>query len=218
MYFKIDPVNAPRAWVFAAVAALALSGCNPTPPDQGDYLSRLTEARAAKDASFLRESEPVPANRKAVLLPLAYFPINPEYDVPGVLKPFAEMTVVDMPTSTGTFDKMRRVGSLEFVLKGTPLKLTAFAPAAAGNFNRLFVPFRDLTSGSETYQTGRYLDLERTSTGLYQIDFNRAYNPYCYFSPTWVCPIPPPENRLTVRVEAGEQVKGDHPPAVADGG
>ena len=52
------------------------------------------------------------------------------------------------------------------------------------------------------------MDLDRNSTGIYEVDFNRAYNPYCYYSPTWECPYPPPENRLKVPIRAGEKMKG----------
>jgi len=69
------------------------------------------------------------------------------------------------------------------------------------------VPFNDLTSVTETYPGGRYLDLDRTKTGIYEIDFNRAYTPYCYYNPTYECPYPPPENRLKVAIRAGEKLK-----------
>jgi uncharacterized protein (DUF1684 family) len=68
------------------------------------------------------------------------------------------------------------------------------------------VPFRDLTSGTETYHAGRYLDLERTPTGLYNIDFNRAYHPYCYYNSKFDCPYPPAENRLVIPIRAGERL------------
>ena len=72
----------------------------------------------------------MPKARHAEFLPLAYFPIDPEYNVPAVLKPIDDRTVIEMPTSTGTSRKMRRVGTLEFTLKGQPLKLTAFVEVA----------------------------------------------------------------------------------------
>jgi uncharacterized protein len=91
-------------------------------------------------------------------------------------------------------------------VKGQPLTLGAFVEAGARSFDRLFVPFTDLTSGTETYPAGRYLDLDRTRTGIYIIDFNRAYNPYCYYNPTYDCPYPPRGNRLTVPIRAGEKL------------
>jgi uncharacterized protein (DUF1684 family) len=86
------------------------------------------------------------------------------------------------------------------------LTLTAFADEGERTITRLFVPFGDLTSGSETYGGGRYLELERTSTTLYDLDFNRAYHPFCVFNIAYVCPVPPPENRLNVAIRAGERL------------
>jgi uncharacterized protein (DUF1684 family) len=197
-----------RSWFVACAVALTAAGCRPPqPPDEGDYATREAARRAAIDQQFQTESIPVPENRKAHLLPLVYFPIDPAYNVPAALKPFENVSVVEMMTSTGTVEKFRRVGTLEFTLKGQPLSLTAFVSAASPNVNRLFVPFNDLTSGTETYGAGRYLDLDRTASGSYNIDFNIAYNPYCYYNPTYVCPLPPPENRLKVRIEAGEKIR-----------
>jgi uncharacterized protein len=195
--------------VLAAVAiALAFGACSGKPPENGaEYVAQIAAARAAKDAEFRSSPDPVPDNRKAELLPLAYFPIDPAYSVPAALKPSTDDTVVQMPTSTGAQRQMHRAGTLEFVLKGQPLKLTAFIEVGAKDTNHLFVPFSDMTSGTETYPAGRYLDLDRSKTGVYVIDFNRAYHPYCYYNPTWDCPYPPAENRLKTPVRAGEKRK-----------
>ena len=101
---------------------------------------------------------------------------------------------------------MRRAGTLEFTLKGRPLKLSAFYEVG-GDSSHLFVPFSDLTSATETYAAGRYLDLDRNPAGLYEIDFNIAYHPYCYYNPTYECPYPPAENRLKTPIHAGERLK-----------
>jgi uncharacterized protein (DUF1684 family) len=188
---------------------IALTGCSsPKPPDTSvDYVAQVAAARAEKDAEFQKAPDPVPENRKAEFLPLAYFAIDPAYSVPASLKPIHDDTVVEMPTSTGAQRKMRRAGTLEFMLKGQPLKLTAFVEVGAADVNRLFVPFSDMTSGTETYPAGRYLDLDRTKNGVYVVDFNRAYHPYCYYNPTWDCPYPPAENRLKIPVRAGEKRK-----------
>jgi len=195
--------------VVAALAmALAFTACSSKPPENGaDYVARIAVARAEKDAEFKKNPDPVPDNRKAELLPLAYFPIDPAYSVPAGLKPSTDDTVVPMPTSTGAQRQMRRAGTLEFMLKGRPMKLTAFIEVGAPDMNRLFVPFSDMTSGTETYPAGRYLDLDRSKTGVYVVDFNRAYHPYCYYNPTWDCPYPPSENRLKIPVRAGEKRK-----------
>ncbi len=189
------------------LAVIAAAGCNPPAPDPVDYVARLTLARQQRDTWMKQDREsPVPEDLKGTLVPLEYFPIDETHSVPAALKSFQKFEPVDLVTSTGSIEKYERVGHLEFVLKGQPLKLTAYVPAGQP-VTRLFVPFSDLTSGEETYTTGRYLDLDRTGSGLYQIDFNLAYNPYCYFSIKYVCPVPTKENRLPVRVEAGERVK-----------
>jgi uncharacterized protein (DUF1684 family) len=196
-----------KAVATAAISLLCASCANKPPEEPQDYAAKIAADRAAKDAAFVRDNDPIPQNRKAELLPLGYFPIDPDYNVAAALKVIDDPTIIEMTTSTGGADKFRRVGTLEFSLKGQPLKLTAFTPAAARNADRLFVPFSDLTSGTETYAAGRFLDIDRTATGIYQVDFNRAYFPYCYYSPTWECPYPPAENRLKVPVRAGERMK-----------
>lgn len=186
----------------------ATTACNPKPPDESDYVKRITEARAFKNDQFTNASNsPVPANRRTDLLPLVYYPVDPAYNVPAALKPSSDGTTIMMPTSAGTADPFRRVGTLEFTVKGHTATLAAFAPAAARTVDRLFVPFRDTTKAEETYPAGRYLDLDRTATGVYQLDFNLAYNPDCYFNPLSICPLPPPENRLQIPIQAGEKVR-----------
>jgi uncharacterized protein (DUF1684 family) len=181
---------------------------NKPPEDPKSYVAEIAAARASKDEAFKSGSDsPVPENRRAELLPLAYFPIEPDYKTAAALSPTNDTTVLQVPTSTGGLRQMRRVGSLEFGLKAQTLKLTAFVEVGAPDLNHLFVPFIDLTSGTETYPGGRYLDLNRNATGIYEIDFNRAYFPYCYYSPTYECPYPPPENRLKTPIRAGERFK-----------
>src|SRR5207249_11236273 len=69
----------------------------------------------------------------------------------------------------------------------------------------LFIPFSDETSGRETYAAGRYLDLEEQGGDDYELDFNMACNPYCAYSEEYTCPLPPAENKLSVRILAGEK-------------
>jgi uncharacterized protein (DUF1684 family) len=210
-----------RALPTAALCTVlaAFSACSaPAPDDEQHFLTEIQEYRKQKDEAFLQEGSPVPADRRKMLVPLAYFPPSLDYRVPAVLKPSDERPTIDMPTSTGQLRKMMRVGRLEFSLRGTPLALSAFVEAGSRDLNRLFVPFTDLTSGTETYPAGRYMDLERTPTGLYVIDFNRAYHPFCYYSPVYDCPYPPRENRLQIPVRAGEKMRSAEPRAVRTDG
>jgi uncharacterized protein (DUF1684 family) len=185
-----------------------LSGCGRSPEES--YAQALQKARIAKDEMLATaDGSPVPSNRRSRVLPLVYFPPDESYRVPAALRPDPGSQVVDMLTSTGQRRPMRVMGTLEFALKGQRLKLEAFAEEGS-NGERLFVPFTDLTSGRETYGAGRYLDLDRTSTGIYVIDFNTAYNPYCAYNPTYDCPVPPPQNRLPIAIRAGEKIRGGH--------
>ena len=195
-----------RGVLFVAVC-VGLAACRNAPPEPTDYVARVAQSRATKDANLQATNDPIPENRKAEFLPLAYYPIDPEYNVPGVLRPATDNATMMMPTSTGQQRRMSRVGRLEFTLKGQPLQLTAFVEVGAADMNRLFVPFSDKTSGPETYPAGRYMDLDRTATDVYEVDFNYAYHPYCYFNPTYDCPFPPAENRLNLPIHAGEKLK-----------
>jgi uncharacterized protein (DUF1684 family) len=203
-----------KSWsrvVPALFAVVVFTGCNagnPPPPDaDASYPEQLQAARAAKDEAFRRQpNEPVPPHLMDKLLPLKYFPPDLEFVTPASLKPATERIFVEIPTSTGELRKEERIGVLEFTLKGRPLTLAAFIEAGSQDLSRLFVPFSDLTSGTETYAAGRYMDLDRTPTGLYNVDFNKAYNPYCYYNTKFDCPYPPKENRLPLPVRAGERL------------
>src|SRR5258705_83054 len=107
------------------VALLAI-GCTAPPPDDRDYGTKIAADRAAKDAAFAAADDPISKAKHAEFLPLAYYPIDPEFNVPAGLKRIDHPTIVEMPMSTGTNRKIRRVGMLQFTLKGQPLSLLAF--------------------------------------------------------------------------------------------
>lgn len=190
----------------ALAAATFLSACQSAPPEYG---AELAEARAQKDAEFASSPDsPVPPDKRGTLLPLSYYAIDQDYAAPAELELAASRTRLQMPTSTGRMRDYQRVGTLKFLLKGQPLRLTAFVEADAP-ITRLFVPFADQTSGEETYAAGRYMELDPTATGIYVVDFNIAYHPFCYYSAEYDCPYPPPENRLDVPIRAGERLPAD---------
>ncbi|MEW5982643.1 MAG: DUF1684 domain-containing protein [Acidobacteriota bacterium] len=186
--------------------ALLPAACGEPPPDTDRaYVEKLLSDRAAKDAAFrVQIDQPIPADKQSAFLPLKYFPPDPGYAVPASFTPAPGRTPVQMPTSTGKIRDMELVGTLEFTLNRKLLSLGAFVEAGAA-FDRLFVPFADLTTGTETYPAGRYLEIDRNRTGIYVVDFNRAFNPFCAYNPDYDCPFPPPRNRLPVPVRAGER-------------
>lgn len=119
---------------------------------------------------------------------------------------------VELATSTGQLRQMTNAGQLVFEAVGAEHRLAAFATHDAQGYEVLFVPFRDATSGTETYGAGRYVETgyDRDHDEV-ELDFNYAYNPSCVFSPAYDCPFPPPANRLTVPVRAGEMLPYEMP-------
>ena len=140
------------------------------------------------------------------MLPLHYYEPDLAYRVPAQLRVADDQPVFQVPTSTGQLRSVERVGYLEFRLNGETHTLPALLELPVEDTGRLFVPFRDGTSGTETYSGGCYLDLYRTPTGIYDLDFNRAYNPCCYYNEEYECSFPPPENRLATDIRAGERL------------
>jgi uncharacterized protein (DUF1684 family) len=108
---------------------------------------------------------------------------------------------------------MEVAGDLVFSVEGYEHRLRSFVTHSDEGYDVLFVPFRDATSGNETYGAGRYVEapLERDADDV-ELDFNFAYNPSCVFSAAYDCPFPPPMNRLSVAIRAGEKMPatGEH--------
>ena len=195
--------------VALSLAVLVACSSGPSAPDDSEYVTQLTGARTFKDQSFAEASDsPVPAEKRKMLLTLRYFPIEPSYSVPAVLRLSDDRPVFEMPTSSGALRRMQLVGVLEFTLLGQTRSLGAFSPDGTTRITSLFVPFADETTGGDTYSAGRYLDIDPTSTGYYTIDFNTAYNPYCAYNASFECPFPPPTNRMKAAVRAGEKTPG----------
>ena len=191
--------------LFGLVAAACTSG--PPPPPADTFEKQVAEFRAAREAALRDDPESMPPEKRDTLLPLKYYPPDEKYSVPAALRLSDDRPIVEVPTSIGTVRQMQLVGTLQFTLDGQPMSLGALAPAGQP-IQSLFVPFTDLTTGTETYKAGRYLDLHPTSSGVYMIDFNRAYNPTCAYNEAFECPYPPPSNRLKVAIQAGEKLPG----------
>jgi uncharacterized protein (DUF1684 family) len=174
-----------------------------------DYVTAVEAERVRKDAWFKRSpSSPIPHEARHEFTGLPYFPVDPSRRFEGLaLEPYAgdEPSAFQIPTSDGQLRAAHRAGTFAFELDGAPRRLTAYVLDGGGD-DSLFVPFLDATSGRETYGAGRYLDLEPEHDGTYVIDLNLAYHPYCVYAETFSCPLTPAENRLPVRIEAGERL------------
>ncbi|HEX2049728.1 MAG TPA: DUF1684 domain-containing protein [Actinomycetota bacterium] len=165
--------------------------------------------RAARDELFATHPQsPLPRDARASFAGLDYFDYDPAARVCADVAP-ADPVTYDIATSTDSAYSFTRVGSARFELSGRALELELYWLEGYGG--GLFVPFRDATSGAETYGGGRYLldtvkgaDLGHDGDALV-LDFNFAYNPSCAYDPRWTCPLAPPPNRLDVAVRCGER-------------
>jgi uncharacterized protein (DUF1684 family) len=174
-----------------------------------DYIAALEEERARKDAWFKgSRSSPIPHEARHDFTGLPYFPVDPLLRFEGLtLEPYTgdEPSAFQIPTSDGQLRPAHRAGTFTFEYEGSPRRLTAYT-LDSGEDDSLFVPFLDATSGHETYGAGRYLDLEPEPDDTYVLDLNLSYHPYCVYAETYSCPLTPAENRLPIRIEAGERL------------
>jgi uncharacterized protein len=165
--------------------------------------------RAGRDELFrTHPSSPLPEAGRPGFGGAAYFEYDPAYRVLAELEPISAEPVNVVSSGAGPI-AFERVGLARFGLDGEQCSLELYWLAAYGG--GLFLPFRDATSGDETYGGGRYLldtvkgaDLGAVDDRLV-LDLNFAYNPSCSYDPSWICPLSPPANRLPVAVRAGER-------------
>jgi uncharacterized protein (DUF1684 family) len=174
-------------------------------PDEVDTWKRaLLRFRVQRDEfmGFGRDS-PFTHSRTA-FHSLSYFEPDPAFRFPTKLKRYTDEGTAMMVTSTGTRQLFNKEGRFDLVVSGQPVRLETYQSAEREDPS-LFVPFKDLTSGKETYGACRYLDMRVEHDDNYLVDFNYAYNPYCAYSEGFVCPLPPAENWLKVAIRAGEK-------------
>lgn len=173
------------------------------------YADAVATFRADKDAFFKSsQGSPIPAAERAAFKGLPYYPIDERMVIDDLsLDRYTgdEPVRFEIPTSDGRLRPAERAGVFRFDIDGVDQVLTAYRFANSDS-DTLFVPFLDATTGTETYGAGRYLDLEAQDDGTYSLDFNLAYHPSCVYDPRFSCPLTPAENRLTVRIEAGERL------------
>jgi uncharacterized protein len=137
------------------------------------------------------------------------FPIDPSWRIEATWVPAAPGETLEMGTVIGTIDKYPVPGKLEFSRDGKQFEILPVIEVPGDK--QYFVVFADRTSGKETYGAARFLYIDPPKDGKVVLDFNKAYNPPCAFTPFATCPLAPPENRLDLRVTAGEKnYRGSH--------
>lgn len=207
---------------FLFFVAILCSGCStapdPTPIDVAAKRAEWGEWVAGRDSFFAASgASPLLDSARVSFDGLTYFPYDTALVVPASLEPSLDGATVSFPTTTGELRPMVRMGRLVFQAADRRHRLTVYLQEPANDSTetgRLFVPFRDETSGTSTYAGGRYLDIPVESEGTYVIDFNRAYQPYCVYNLAYSCPLPPPENTLGLTVTAGERYPDGYTPTL----
>lgn len=151
---------------------------------------------------------PLSADLQMDFTGLFYFPVNERWKVVGTAVFFPDNAPpFIMETTSGEKQIYKRLARVTFEVDGIEAEITLFTNPGSAD---LFVPFRDKTSGKESYGAGRYLDSHRPGVrqlpnGRFELDFNYAYNPYCAYDDTYSCPLPPTENWLPIPINAGEK-------------
>lgn len=163
----------------------------------------LENERMQKDQFFeFHPQSPLTPDQKFNFDGLDYFPPNEALYLLIEPEEFDEKEEVEIQTTTGDTRYFERWGKIKFAVGEETAELTLFHNPDQGHF---FLPFKDATSGPESYGAGRYMDPQRLADGRFLIDFNHAYSPYCAYNSRWSCPLTPAENILKVRIEAGEK-------------
>ena len=187
---------------------LLLAGVFPAKAQPENAASEVERSRRMRDESFRRANEtPLTGADFSKFKGLEYFAVNAGFIVKARLEKTADTQIFMLPTSTGTARKYFKYGVLTFEIDGRSFSLNAYqSEAAAKKGTYLFVPFRDLTNGAETYGAGRYLDIRIPAGAEVTVDFNFAFNPSCaYGNEQFSCALPPKENFLQIEIKAGEK-------------
>lgn len=170
----------------------------------------ILQMRQEKNQAFKNHPQsPITENMRLAFKGLNFFPVNPSYRFLCKLNRYPNPATSRIATSTGQEREYIKAGYFRFTIAGKTQTLQAYkdvlTPHHEGEKESLFIPFKDATSGGESYDAARYLDVEQRPDGLFLLDFNRAYSPYCAYSEDYSCPLPPADNWLEVLIKAGEK-------------
>ncbi len=211
--FNVDRCSRPRHAIGVWLGFLLILGACTSqeagvePVDHSALRVVSEQLIASRDSLFRSDASPLVEADRESFQGLSYFPYDSTLAFRINLQPILARDTIRMVTSTGEARPYIPYGTFRFDASGRGLTLTVFKPVGEdATPGHLFLPFRDQTSGSTTYGGGRYLDLTEDETGIFTLDFNQAYHPYCVYNPLYSCPVPPPENRLSVAIEAGERL------------
>lgn len=171
-----------------------------------NYSEKIIKGRNEKDFQFKSHPHsPLTPEDKKKFKKLNYFPVNEELNIKNItINEFENKKHLEIQTNTGQIQHYIDFGKVEFSVKDEKVALHVYKTDKDPNY--YFIPFWDMTvKTKETYGAGRYSELIVNNDGTFDLDLNLAYNPYCAYSERFSCPLTPPDNRLLVRIEAGEK-------------
>ncbi|MGH7724280.1 MAG: DUF1684 domain-containing protein [Candidatus Eiseniibacteriota bacterium] len=193
-----------------------LPGCakkdegGPVPPARNEELppatlsmlqSQFATHKQQWDDVMRGSDSPLPEEMRASFAELGFYPYAPTWRFVGDLERYRPPKAIQLPDNRGKSSPYFEYGSYPFLVRGDTLRLIVYRPFE--HPEQYFIAFADSTSGIATYGGGRYVHLDSLDTHKFVLDFNKAYNPYCAYDSTWICPLPPRENWLPVAIEAG---------------
>lgn len=190
------------------IIAILLLGLSQSLFAQNEYRTSLIEYQHELNEEYKnpKESPLSPAERKA-FTGHHFFPIDEKYHVIAKFEKLPVASIYQMKTTANSIKDYDVYGIATFILDGKEYQLNIYQSHQLRTQEKykdhLFLPFTDQTNGADTYGGGRYIDLKIPSGDTIELDFNKAYNPYCAYATGYACPIPPKENDLPLAVKAG---------------
>jgi uncharacterized protein (DUF1684 family) len=196
--------------VTATMAGLPLAGPAVLRPDSGDVvelgsISLQLIARGGRYGIRLRDKN---ASARREFTGCRWYDVKDDYRVEAKWVAHVEPRPLKIPNVLGQTESMPSPGYAEFELGGKKVRLEGVLESPQST--QLWFIMRDQTSGKETYPAGRFLYADLPKGGKVVLDFNKSYNPPCAFTAYATCPLPPPQNWMPVRIEAGELNYGKH--------
>ena len=197
----------PAVFVLSLIL-LAISSCG---TGSDPYSDELQSERSQRDAFFkYGDDSPLPEEKRDDFTGLNYFNPDINFKVKAEVDKSSVPEDMEITISEGQTATFEGMATLHFELRGEHYSLKAYQPpaflATLREGSILFVPFYDDTNEKSTYPQGRYIDIPDRNEQEIELDFNKAYQPFCRFDDRFVCPEPPEENRLSLPVEAGEKM------------
>lgn len=190
------------------IFSLVLFGLTISLYAQDDYKASILEFQNELNEEFKNPDEsPLSKKEQKAFKGHEYYPINEKYHVIAKFEKLPPQSFFQMKTTANSIKEYDVYGVATFTLDGKEYQLNIYQSHQLRTQEKykdyLFLPFTDQTNGKETYGGGRYMDLKIPSGDKIELDFNKAYNPFCAYATGYACPIPPKENDLNIAVKAG---------------